>query len=246
MAKGERKFDISSINVTRKSFEPPAPGNYEARLVSTTAEIRMSEESKLPRINCYFELLGTETGDKGSLKRVYHDFHTSMKPSEKDGVAMIARQNGLVAFGKAIGHNTLPVGVVKKTVPFRKNGKTVDGKTEEVQLLDPSDVLKYVKGLDGETVKLRVKLEKRTDFATGKKTGEVDAKVDYFEEADEDAESPFADTDEDETDEVEETEEEVEEDDDEVEEDEDEEVEEDEEPAPKKKAAAPAKKKSKK
>lgn len=215
MAKGQKTFSSSGRKVVKLEFKPLPPGEYELKLNAKTLEIKTAAgPGKLPYINASVEALGTG-GDSGKNRRVYHRFFLDTTPSKKDGVSMVERGAGLVAFARAGGVELDGIPVVAKT---KIND---DGSSEEHEILDPKAVLEFLKGLDGSVISAKVKVTP-ADGNYGPKN-----EIEYFIEG-EPADSSD-DEDEDEDEEDGESEDEEVEDEDGDDEDEDEEV-----PAPKK------------
>jgi hypothetical protein len=168
MAKGEKMFSSAGMDVKKHSFEPPKPGEYEAKLRSEKAEIRKKQEpGSFPRVAVAFELLDTaENGGKN--KWVFHDFYVRAEPNDRGNV-LVAMSHQIVAFAKALG-------TVVKVPLMSINGE---------DCLDPKALVAWLKNRDGEVVKLKTKNEKDQQ---GNLRGRVDQFIESDEGADEDDE----------------------------------------------------------
>ena len=155
---------------------------------------------------------------------------------------MLERQGGLLDLAKAIGQELEFSG---QKVPYQKYSAKGEkqGNMEQIVIAKPSEVLEFLKGLDGTVVRAHVKVEKGTG-----NYGDQN-RVDYFIPSEESASSEDEyemDSEDEESEESEEIEESDESSDEEVSEDEgseDEETEEEpeEEPAPKAKVSSKVK-----
>ncbi len=179
MAMGQKSFSSSNRTVQAPMrFELIPPGEYEAVLRTNKTKVSLADgPGKLPYVACHIELLNTATGEGGKNRVIFHNFFPWLYPC-KDGVAMIDRANGLVAFARAVNTSLdLPAGaVIKMKKNMAAEGETLDLK--EVELIQPKMVEKWLAQFDGTVFKLVVKTDK------AQKGYDAKSVVDYFIEAD--------------------------------------------------------------
>lgn len=170
MAKGEKQFDSSKVQVKKFDNTPLPVQNWKGKLIGPT-EVKKANTSKLPAVLSKIEVLKSASRKGGKNRTIPVRFHLTLTPGA-DGVAMIERGDGIAAFGKATG-KTLKCGVIGAT-------KVSDDGTEtKVKVLDPNVVLKFVKNAEGKVFDFKSKNEAGTD-ASGKKDGSSWPKVDFF------------------------------------------------------------------
>lgn len=155
MATGQTTFSTSKQQVDR-GFKPYPPGEYEWALDVARVEIRQKqEEGAIPYVNISAKLQN-ETREDGTPAKftLFHRFFLNLDPGS-DGTLMPNRKDGLVAFARAVGQD-VDVPLVKMT----KKMKSGDLKT--IDVLDPKEVVAWLKSLDGVTFRARIKTEKGT------------------------------------------------------------------------------------
>lgn len=219
-ATGERTFNSSEQQVTRYENKPLPVADYRAKIRTDKAEIAVAQgPGKLPYINgVVFELMNTAQSEGGKNRTIRQRFFLNTSP-DKDGKASVNRGAGVVALAKATGRQFKGVTLISRT-------KIDDaGNEKQVEILNPNQMLAWIKTLDGVVVKLKSKNGKPTD--DGVKWPEVD----FFHEREVEEEDEDEEQDEDE--EKDEETDDDESDDEDEDEDEDEEVE-DEKPKKKK------------
>lgn len=169
MAQGETTFSTEGRK-TVKFVSTPLPTNVDYNFkLNGDAEIRQADGvGKLPRIAVSMDMLGTATKDGGKDRKVFVDFHLNLAPG-KDGVAMVDRGNGIVAFAKSIGD--VMAGITIKDAVYGEEEKPV-------QILSPKGVLAWLKAHEGATGQVRLRLEKDLN-------GEQRNRVAYFIEQEE-------------------------------------------------------------
>ncbi len=151
MATGEKRFNSGEREVSKSDFTPVPPGTWTGKLVGSKAEIRKKkdEPSAVPYISVPFEVIGSALKEGQKNRMVYHRFFLSTTPNE-GGRVMVDNQEQIVAFGKASGL-ALDAGIMEVTDP----------KGKEIEILNPNDVLTYLKENDGQLVQLHTKLEEK-------------------------------------------------------------------------------------
>ena len=163
MATGETTFSTQGRQVVKFESKPlPTNVDYDFKL-NDDWEIRTAEGvGKLPYLNGSLEMLNTASKEGGKNRKTFHKFFLDLSPGS-DGVSMVDRGHGLVAFCRSTGDD-LNVGVVTK--PKGEEQKMV-------QCLAPKATLAWLKAHAGCTGKLRLKVE--TD-----RNGVPRNVVDYF------------------------------------------------------------------
>lgn len=172
MAQGEKRFSFSGREVNKFQFEPVPPGDWDLKLNATKAEIKKKkgEPNAVPYINVSFTAIGSG-GESGRDRLVFHMFFLKLTPNES-GRVTVDNENQLGGFVKA--------GALEDS--FQPRTMTVtDEKGNEVEILNPNDVLQFLQDNDGITVRAHTRLRARTD-ETGKKTGD-EATIARFEPA---------------------------------------------------------------
>lgn len=171
MTTGIKTFSSEGREVKKVEFTPPPVKDWDARLMLENLKIAVAQGvGKLPYIDVHIELLNSAIREGGKNLRLFHKFFVDLTPSDKDGAAMVDRQNGLVAFSKSV-NTALNCDVVTKT---KKND---DGTEKECEILEPDSVKRWLKQFDGVVFKLKSKIEKGTAGYSDK------GAVDYFIEA---------------------------------------------------------------
>lgn len=206
MAKGEKKFSTQGREARKFSSKPFKAGDYDLKLLGDTAETRTSQSNPKnpPYVNVAFQALGTAE-DGGRDRRVYHNFFVSLKPG-KDGSIMVDRADQIVGLSKATGQE----------LDF--DTQTI----KEVECVNPTQLVKWLKANDGLVVKGHVKIQKGDEDKGFGPKNVIDSfeEGEATEEADEDEETDLDEDDEDEVEEDgDEDTEDSDDDDDEIEED---------------------------
>lgn len=159
--KGETSWNPQGKAVKKFSFEALPAGDYELALDTSKAEVRKSQNpGSFPRVAVCFRALGTgQDGKKDRL--VFHDFYIRTEPNDK-GTVLVEMSGQILQFMQALGTlSNMPVTNV--------SGEAV---------LDPIQLLKWLKNRDGEVVKGRLKVEKDQN-------GENRNRIQFFIEAEE-------------------------------------------------------------
>lgn len=219
MAAGELKWSSKGKDVQKFDRTPVTAGDYDLKInAKDISQKKGTEPGKVPYISLPLEVLGTATSETGKNRKVFCNIFLHMTPSPKDGKNMLERQGGLLDLAKSLGQD-LELGGIKVRYQKYDVKNQPDGEMTQIVIAKPSEVLEFLKSLDGTVVRGHVKVEK------GSGGYDPSNKVDYFIPS-EDAgstEEEFSDLDEEDEEKDEEDAESEEED---VEEDLDEEVEE--------------------
>lgn len=171
---GEKRWNAKDEAVKR-TFEPVPPQDWETKLITDWAEIAAGNKEKggIPfikgvRFTCY----GSAMVEGGKDRAIFQNFFLSLKPG-KDGNVMPDYANQLNGLMKGLGDIR----------DFAAASKVVSDDGDEVEYLNPKEVLAYLKSHNGDVIKLHSKIE--NDALYGKK-----GVVDYFIEADSAFENP--------------------------------------------------------
>jgi len=200
MARGETNFSTRGVRPERFENKPPPAGEYDAKLDFGSAEVRKKDApGTFPYLNFKIELLDTAVKEGGKNRVIFHMLFCSLKEGN-NGFQMYKRADQLAGLCSALGK--------------AYNGPIIimrDEDDNEVEVIEPKALLKWLKAFDGDTIKLKTKVQKGTNGYSDRGV------VDYFMEGaplDEDEDEEFDeddDLDEDEDDEDEDEVEEVEE-----------------------------------
>jgi hypothetical protein len=191
LAQGEKRWSSGDGDVVKRQFNPVPPKDWDAKLSTTSASIGAGKPEKggIPYITGVRLVCMNSAQEAGQKDRmVFANIFLSLAPC-KDGTLMPDWQNGIKALARALG-DPLHCGSMTKTI---------NDAGDEVEYLNPKEVLKYLKDHDGAVLKFHSKMENDANY--GPK-----AVVDYYIESD--AGNAFGD---DASEEAEEPEEEMEE-----------------------------------
>lgn len=174
MATGEKTFSSEGRQVHVFKSTPFKQGDYDMKLMNDAETRTKPGEGNLPYINVSFEAQGTAEKEGQKNRRVFHRFFLDTTPSSKDGVAMVDRGNGIVAFAAAASQ---PLSV---SLVARKKGVGEDA--QEVDILGPKGTVAYLKALEGTIVRAHVKVVAGTEADPERGTQGYPAKneVAYF------------------------------------------------------------------
>lgn len=163
---GEKRFKASETSLDKgKAFEALPTGDYELKFRGDKFSIAppsAANENGLPYIKGQFEVLGTNNPDKeGSKNKVlFPMFFLATVPTKEGSTWIAVKQRGSITdLAKAIGED-LDVSVIEQT--------TMSGNTYEI--LNPHEVVAWLKSKDGLVVKAHVKQEKGTTYQQGGET----------------------------------------------------------------------------
>lgn len=155
MTTGERTFNTSSQTVVSPKAQLIPAGSYDST-VASGADIGCAKRSDaIPYVNVSFEVQGTATKEGGKNRRVFHRLLLGLKPG-KDGVLNPNRSNGVTAMAKALGTELEGIEIVEREVTDES------GNTVKQEYLNPRQVLEWVKGFEGSSLKTRIKVQKGT------------------------------------------------------------------------------------
>lgn len=174
-ATGEVGYSSQGRTPIKMNFDPFPAGDYDLTLLGGTIEIKgKPEPGKLPYVNLAFEAAGTATTEGGKDKRVYHMLFVNLEPSPKTGTPIVDQANQLLGLAKALGAE-LEFG---SDAILRKDKENDDGDMVKVNILDPRQVVEWLKQFDGAQVRAHVRVKKGTkDYPNDKN------EIAYFIEA---------------------------------------------------------------
>lgn len=155
MTTGEKTFSTAGREVKTVTFKPITPGNYNLTLNSDASIAKADRPDAIPYINVSFTAEGTAESEGGKDKRVFHRFYIGMAPG-KDGVVNMDRENGLTALALALGTQIEGCEIVTR------EAQDADGNSVTLEYLNPKQVVEWIKGFAGTSVKGRIKTEKGT------------------------------------------------------------------------------------
>lgn len=150
---GVKRFNSKDHNVSKPSFSLLTTGDYELKVqgdkVSVSAPSQRNPDG-VPYIKAQFEVLGTAKDENGKNQKLFPMFFLTTQPT-KEGSPWVAvtAQGSITDLAKALGED-LDVSVITYT--------TSSGK--EIEILNPLEVLEWLKNKDGLVVKAHVKQEK--------------------------------------------------------------------------------------
>lgn len=150
MTTGERTFSTVGRNVVKPKQTLIPNGPYQMTLDSGAAAAKAEAWDAIPYVKVAFTVEGTALKDGGKNRKAFHQFYLSMKEGS-DGVVNVDRENGLLALARACGTDFEGVEIIEQTLTNPENGDT---KTAEY--LNPVQVVEFLKGLEGQTVKGRI------------------------------------------------------------------------------------------
>lgn len=155
MTTGEKTFSTTGREVKTVTFKPITPGTYPLILGSDATVAKADRPDAIPYVNASFEVEGSADTEGGKNKRVFPRFFLGMEPG-KDGVLNMDRENGLTALAQALGTQLEGVEIISREV------QDIEGNPKTIEYLNPQQVVAWLKGFAGSTVKGRIKTEKGT------------------------------------------------------------------------------------
>lgn len=183
MARGEIKWSSKGKDVARFDKTPVDEGDYDLKFRGKKVKVKMpTEPGKLPYVQCPLEVLNSGTNG-GPNKYCFHNFFLHLKPSPKDGMAMVERQGQILELARTVGQEVEFTGREMPYQKYDKNGDAV-GAIEKMPVADPATVAQWIKSLDGAVVRGHVIIQRAT------KGYAASNKLDYFIPSDEAAEVP--------------------------------------------------------
>lgn len=170
---GERRISSKGEKTDKPSFEPFPAGDYELVLRGQKTEIRVSDENEdaVPYVSATFEALNTAKGENGKNRLVFHMFRLKNVP-QKDGRLPWKSGNQLAGYRDSTG--------VEFDLPVT-DFTTRAANTYEI--LSPEAVKEYLQGLDGQSVRARIKVKEASGAFQAKN------EISYFSKSEE--EQPF-------------------------------------------------------
>jgi len=152
---GEKRFRSSEEKVEKPKFDALTTGDYELKFRGdkfTVAAPSQSNPDGLPYIKGQFEALETAVKEGGKNKVLFPMFHLKTTPTDKGFINAKAR-GSVLDLAKAIRED-LDVSLIEYT--------TLAGNTYE--MLNPTEVVAWLKSKDGLVVKAHIKQEKGGEY----------------------------------------------------------------------------------
>lgn len=159
---GVKTLNLNDQPIVENEFKPIPGGTYEAEVGEATIQTPKEEnqfnekgELKTPYVAVDLKLFGNglpETGRKLFPKAM---LHLNLRP-DANGVAMFQKENGLLAFGKALGTSfgNVTVLTAEATSP--------SGEQKTAEYLNPQEVVEAIKSLRGTRVSVRIAVKTET------------------------------------------------------------------------------------
>ncbi len=150
MARGETNWTTGGRTARKQDFTPVPAGDYEAKLNASASAVNKKEEpGKFPYVNASFELMGTATTEGGNNRKVFQNFHCSLKPW-KNGAIGPEGADQILGLARAMGEEY--------------QGSLIqcpDAEGNDVDCLDPREVVQWLKDHDGALLTLHVKIDNK-------------------------------------------------------------------------------------
>lgn len=170
MATGERVWSSQGKTATKYESTPLPSGDWSMKLRGDMVAIgKANKPGAFSYVTCPFEVLDSGT-DGGKNRIMYHMFFCSLK-NGKDGKPMAERADQIVGFLRAVGEE-IDFGITDQP----------DEKGQPTPVLNPTQIANWLKQRDGVVVQAHTKIEKGKDGYPAK------GKIDYFSEAEQQAE----------------------------------------------------------
>lgn len=162
MAVGEKSFSTSSVEKTKRNFDPVKQGDWDLKLLKQV-DIRTAEPKKilkgpnkgqmskpLPRVSIRFEILESAV-DGGKNKLYFHDLYTSLVP-DNGGVIAATGADQLKGLADALGSEAdIPMVLY-----------TPKGTTEKVKCLDARALKAWVESNADAVVRAHLRIQAGT------------------------------------------------------------------------------------
>jgi predicted RNase H-like HicB family nuclease len=153
--KGERKWSSQGKETKKFEFTKVPAGDHEAKLDASGAAVAKAEvgkdgKAKFPYVKVRFEAMDTATTEGGKNGLLFHNLFCSLRP-DKNGGLMPQRADQIVGLARALGEEY--------------DGNVLEMKDEKgdiVEVLDPNEMVQWLKDHDGALLNLHVKMQKGT------------------------------------------------------------------------------------
>lgn len=161
MATGEVKWSAKGqAKVERFTFALLPKGEYDLKFnADAITQKKGDKPGQVPYINLMLDALGTAQGDSGKNAKIFHKFFLHLSVSEKDGKVMVARQGGILDFCQAVGDEPEFSQIQVPYQKYKDNGDK-DGPMVRINILNPAEVLAWLKSKDGLIARAQVKVQK--------------------------------------------------------------------------------------
>lgn len=151
MASAGEKISMKQTGVKAREFPTRQPGERQFKLLGNEAAVKQPNEGGATYVDVPFEPINLEEGTPNG--RVYHSFFLDTANDPQSGAPSYASPNGFAALTQATGDDC-EAGVVEQEVVYTENHRKSEkrGKSEVLTILDPAEVIEYLKAHDGTVV----------------------------------------------------------------------------------------------
>lgn len=158
MASAGERVSMKQVVVKQRDFQPRQPKERQFKVLGNTATAKQPKEGGATYVDFQMEPLNLEEGEPNG--RAFPAFYLDTAVDLKSGAPSYASPNGFAAFTQAVGDDCEP-GVVEQEVVYTGKKAAKKGKTEEtLTILDPGEVVAYLKAHDGAVVTAYEDLQK--------------------------------------------------------------------------------------
>lgn len=150
MASAGEKISMKQVVVKQREFPCREPGERQFKLLGNTATKKQPKEGGATYVDVQLEPLNLEEGTPNG--RAFHPFFLDTAADPQSGSPSYASPNGFAAFTQAVGDDCEP-GTVEQEVVYTGNKAQKKGKDgETLTILDPDEIIEYLKAHDGSVV----------------------------------------------------------------------------------------------
>lgn len=156
---GER-ISSKQVEIKQREFPVREPGERQFKVLGNTVQKKQPKEGGATYVDFQMEPInlpeGTPTG------RAFPAFYTDSTPNSQGAISYEGPE-GCFAFGKALG-DELDVGFIEQEVVYTGKKAQKMGKTEDkLVILNPDELVEYIKAHDGAVVTAYEDLKKATE-----------------------------------------------------------------------------------
>lgn len=170
---------ISSKQVVIKAREFPTrePGERQFKVLGDKAEKKQPNEGGATYVTVQLEPLNLEEGTPNG--KAFPMFFLDVKPNEKTGQASYESSNGCMAFAQALGDEFEPEIIQQEVVYTGKKAQKLGKAEETLDIINPDQLIEYLKAHDGATVTAyeglkKVSEKEKAEFPTHKDQNTID------------------------------------------------------------------------
>lgn len=143
------KISSKQVQIKQREFPTREPGERQFKVLGNTAQKAQPKEGGATYVTFQMEPLNLAEGEPNG--RAFPSFYTDVRPDPQSGQASYESPNGCMAFAQAIGDELEP-SVVQQEVVYTANHKKKPGQTETIDILNPDELVEYIKAHDGAVV----------------------------------------------------------------------------------------------